>query len=108
MEPHPLSGNLCKQYDYSLTHLSDKHYAVVAGSVVTWLQDGSGIAIYNAYNGDTTFLHAQGTVKADLIAVPIPASITLLNLIEWLELSTDTAEHTLQQLIERKVLREQV
>ena len=40
----------------------------------TWMEDGSGYALYNGYTGNTAFLHSQ---SPELLTHPSPPSFNL-------------------------------
>ncbi|GAC12851.1 hypothetical protein [Aliiglaciecola lipolytica] len=81
-----------------------QNYSLFPGSRLVWFHDGSGVAIYSGYSGDTTFLNNK---KPDIVYSEFPISSSNLakaDLIKYLNLGEESAKSVIQRLLSEKVL----
>lgn len=83
---------------------SESRYVVHPDTSFLWLEDGSGIAIYNGYNGHTYFLNVIAHESLDRDALPeLTFPFTRDNVKTWLNLSDAQTNKTFKNMLEKKV-----
>ncbi|WP_342807240.1 hypothetical protein [Alteromonas sp. M12] len=85
-------------------NINTQRYSLPAGSRLIFLPDHSGVAIYNGYNSDTTFLVNKSN-QALLSDFPdLSSGFTQSDLMKNLNLSAESAKSLIERLITEKVL----
>jgi hypothetical protein len=81
-------------------------YTLYPESEMKWLDDGSGIAIYNAYSGNTHFLNVINFESCERTSLPeLKFPFLADDFQSWLNLHSLDSDHTLKQMVERKIFR---
>lgn len=82
----------------------ENRYTVHPETSLIWLEDGSGVAVYNGYNGHTYFLNVISYESLDRDAAPkLTLPFTHDDVKAWLNLSDSQTNATIKNMLEKKV-----
>lgn len=83
---------------------SARRYTAHPETSLLWLEDGSGIAIYNGYNGHTFFLNVISYESLDRDTLPkLILPFTRDDVKAWLNLSDSQTNTTIKNMLEKKI-----